>query len=65
MLLLSVQGGSGGDEARVRVDAEELVPGASQQTVPDHGVLLWKHNNKPLVILYEACFSMRTVSCKC
>lgn len=49
MLLLSVQVRSGGDEARVRVDAEELVAGARQQTVPDDGVLLWKHINKPLI----------------
>lgn len=49
MLLLSVQVRSGGDEARVRVDAEELVAGARQQTVPDDGVLLWKRINKPLI----------------
>lgn len=39
-LLLSVQVGRGGDEARVRVDAEELVAGARQQTVPDDSILL-------------------------
>lgn len=46
MLLLSIQVRGGGDETRVRVDAEELVAGAGQQTVPDDGVLLWKHVNK-------------------
>lgn len=46
MLLLSVQGGTGGDEARVRVDAEELVAGPRQQTVPDDSVLLCKHIKK-------------------
>ena len=40
LLLLSVQVGGGGDQAGVRVDAEELVAGAGQQTVPHHGVLL-------------------------
>lgn len=40
MLLLAVQLGGGGDEAAVRVDAEELVSGAGQQAVPHHGVLL-------------------------
>lgn len=49
LLLLSVQAGGGADEARVGVDAEELVAGARQQTVPDDGVLLWRHINKPLV----------------
>lgn len=48
MLLLSVQIRGGSDETRVRVDAEELVAGTRQQTVPDDGVLLWKHINKPL-----------------
>lgn len=48
-LLLSVQIRGGSDEARVRVDAEELVTGARQQAVPDDGVLLWKHINKPLI----------------
>lgn len=42
LLLLSVQVGGGGDQAGVRVDAEELVAGAGQQTVPHHGVLLWR-----------------------
>lgn len=49
MLPLSVQIRGGSDETRVRVDAEELVAGARQQTVPDDGVLLWKHINKPLI----------------
>ena len=40
MLLLSVQVGGGGDQAGVRVDAEELVAGAGQQTVPHHSILL-------------------------
>lgn len=49
LLLLSVQVGGGGDEARVRADAEELVAGPRQQTVPDDTVLLWKHITKPLI----------------
>lgn len=44
LLLLSVQVGGSGDQTGVRVDAEELVPGAGQQTVPHHGVLLWGRN---------------------
>lgn len=38
--LLSVQVGGGGDQTGVRVDAEELVARAGQQTVPHHRVLL-------------------------
>lgn len=49
VLLLSVQIRGGSDETRVGVDAEELVAGARQQTVPDDGVLLWKHINKPRI----------------
>lgn len=64
MLLLPVQVGSGADEARVRVDAEELVAGARQQTVPDDGVLLWKHINKPL-INFKLSVLLRTINCKC
>lgn len=41
LLLLSVQVGGRGDQTGVRVDAEELVAGAGQQTVPNHGILLW------------------------
>lgn len=40
LLLLSVQVGGSGDQTGVRVDAEELVAGARQQTVPHHSVLL-------------------------
>lgn len=49
MLLLAVQTRGGSDETRVGVDAEALVAGAWQKTVPDDGVLLWKHINKPLI----------------
>lgn len=49
MLLLAVQIRGGSDETRVGVDAEALVAGAWQKTVPDDGVLLWKHINKPLI----------------
>lgn len=44
LLLLSVQVGGGGDQAGVGVDAEELVSGAGQQTVPHHGVLLCRRD---------------------
>lgn len=40
LLLLSVQVGGGGNQAGVRVDAEELIAGTRQQTVPHHSVLL-------------------------
>lgn len=40
LLLLSVQVGGGGNQAGVRVDAEELIAGTRQQTVPYHSVLL-------------------------
>lgn len=44
MLLLPVQVGGGGDQTSVRVDAEEFVARAWQQTVPHHGILLWGCN---------------------
>lgn len=40
LLLLSVQVGGGGNQTSIRVDAEELVSRARQQTVPNHGILL-------------------------
>lgn len=40
LLLLSVQVGGGGNQAGVRVDAEELIAGTRQQTVPHHSILL-------------------------
>lgn len=43
LLLLSVQVRGGGDQTGVRVDAEELVAGAWQQTVPHHSILLCRH----------------------
>ncbi len=43
LLLLSVQVGGGGDQTGVRVDAEELIAGAWQQTVPHHSILLCRH----------------------
>lgn len=44
MLLLPVQVGGGGDQTGVRVDAEEFVARAWQQTVPHHSILLWGCN---------------------
>lgn len=41
LLLFSIQLSRGGDQTSVRVDAEQLIAGARQQTVPHHGVVLW------------------------